>query len=84
MAEFVEALPPFLKAIVPQAAGGLCSREAARSVSTYFAAHAAAVPGHERTLAQTIEGIDQCVALRERGAGALTKAVAIAAQRRSE
>ena len=81
LTEVVRAFPPFLKGTIAQAAGGLCTTEAAKSVSAYFAANAAEFPGHERTLAQTVEGINQCVALRTRDAGALTKAVAVAAQR---
>ena len=81
LTEVVKAIPPFLKGTIAQGAGGLCTTEAAKSVSTYFAANAAEFPGHERTLAHTVEGINQRVAWRARNAGALTKAVAVAAQR---
>lgn len=76
LTDVVKAFPPFLKGTIPQAASGLCTTDAASKVSAYFAANTAEFPGHERTLAQVVEAINQCAALHARDAGALSKAVA--------
>jgi len=60
--------------VVPQLGATFCSRPRAGEWRAFVAAHAAALPGHERGLAQAIESIELCAALREANAEALAQA----------
>lgn len=60
--------------VVPQLGAAFCSRPRAGEWREFVESHAAALPGYERGLAQTIEGIELCAALREANAEPLAKA----------
>ena len=53
---------------LPFVATGFCDRAGRDQVQQFFAAPAHQRPGSARTLAQALEGIDQCVRLRARAA----------------
>jgi len=48
---------------VPRYAGGFCGTQKADEVEVFFKSKADIIPGYERSLAQTLEGIQLCVAL---------------------
>ncbi len=59
----------------PEFANALCTIEDRKALTDLFTANAAKAPGHERTLAQTVEQIDRCVALRAAKSGELGSAM---------
>ena len=48
---------------VPRYAGGFCGTQKADEVEVFFKSKADIIPGYERSLAQTLEGIQLCAAL---------------------
>jgi alanyl aminopeptidase len=62
------AMPAFAafdgRSLLAYAAGGFCSDEGGKDVQAFFAERSAKVPGGARILAQVVEGIGQCAALR--------------------
>jgi alanyl aminopeptidase len=74
LASMSQRFPPFIRGTVPQLASGLCSQAAADRVQTYFTTNAASFPDYERSLAQALERIAHCTALRARDNGALLAA----------
>lgn len=59
-----QRLPPFMRRRLIAAAGNLGTAEARQQIAEFFAAHP--VEAAERTLQQTLEGLDLLVAFRER------------------
>ncbi|WP_169331868.1 M1 family metallopeptidase [Robiginitomaculum antarcticum] len=53
-----------------------CSVEAASAATTFFTSKAAIIPGYERSLAQTVERIELCAALKEAKAEEMAQALA--------
>lgn len=64
---FTAQLPPFALRNLPRLADGFCSQPEAREVEDYFRPLVATWPGAARSLAETVEGIELCAALREKG-----------------
>lgn len=60
---------------MPGFAGGFCSAERRDEVQAFFTDNAALIPGYERSLAQTVERIELCAALKEAKAEELTAAL---------
>ncbi|MEE9271721.1 MAG: M1 family metallopeptidase [Robiginitomaculum sp.] len=58
-----------------RAASGFCSAEKAKEVETFFKSKANLIPGYERALAQTLEGINLCAAFKAKQANDLVKAL---------
>jgi len=80
---YAQNLPRILQLIpeqwqrrTPEAAAVFCSAQQAQALQQLFARHGDLAPGHERALAQTLESIQLCAALRK----ALTAPNAVAAQ----
>lgn len=62
-------VPDVRKGRMPSAGSNFCSLDRREEVKDFIEANAATIPGYERSLAQTIEGIELCAALRdEKGA----------------
>jgi len=61
---------------VPAFGGSFCSTDRADEWQDFILSHAEKLPGYERTLAQTTEGIRLCAALREANAEELVAAFA--------
>jgi hypothetical protein len=61
---------------VPAFGGSFCSTARADEWQSFILSHADKLPGYERTLAQTTEGIRLCAALREANADELVAAFA--------
>jgi hypothetical protein len=59
-----QRLPPFMRRRLIAAAGNLGTAEARQQIAEFFTAHP--VEAAERTLQQTLEGLDLLVAFRER------------------
>ena len=59
---------------VPAFAGGFCSAQRAEDWGVFIRSHADKMPGYERSLAQTVERIQLCAALRQAKADELTTA----------
>ncbi len=59
----------------PQFANALCTGDDRKALADLFAANAAKAPGYERSLAQALEEIDRCVALRAAKSGELGSAM---------
>ena len=57
-------VPDVRKGRIPSIASGFCSREHRDDVNTFFTENAAVIPGYERSLAQTLESIELCAALK--------------------
>ncbi len=64
----------FRSSIVPALGGSFCSKDRAEEWSAFVRSHASLIPGYERGLAQTVEGIRLCAALREARAAQLIAA----------
>jgi alanyl aminopeptidase len=85
--ERLRGLSASLSANYPILARNLCTAEGRADVQAFVAANAKKMDGHEATLAQTVDEIDHCVALRA-GQGApladalKAKGTAVAARRR--
>ena len=64
--EFVESrVLDVRKGGVPGYARGFCSKERASEVESFFESKAELIPGYERSLAQTLESINLCAALKQ-------------------
>jgi len=50
---------------MPGFAGGFCSLQRRNEVETFFNQHAGIIPGYERSLKQTLERIQLCIALKK-------------------
>jgi len=66
----------FRSRTVPGFGGSFCSADRADEWRDFIEAHADSLPGYQRSLAQTIEGIRLCAALREANADELVEAFA--------
>ena len=60
---------------MPGFGGGFCSLERRDEVKAFFESQADIIPGYERSLAQTVERIELCAALKEAKAEELTEAL---------
>lgn len=76
-AEVVIAITPetFRSVSIPSFGQSFCSDEQADDLSRFVKSHADALPGHERSLAQTQEQISLCTVLRESVADDLFTAI---------
>jgi len=68
-------VPDVRKGGMPGTAGGFCSLDRRDEAKAFFTEHAAAIPGYERSLAQTLERIELCAALKDSKAEELTAAL---------
>lgn len=68
-------VPDVRRGRAPLAAGGFCSQEKRDDVRDFYAENAAIIPGYERSLAQVIETIELCTALKEAQADSLRAAL---------
>ena len=64
----------FRSAIVPALGRAFCSNELADEWQAFVKSHAALIPGYERSLAQAVERIQLCAALRQASAASLIAA----------
>jgi len=60
---------------LPGAGGNFCSLERRDEVRSFVKQNAALMPGYERSLLQTLEGIELCAALKEAKAEDLAAAL---------
>jgi alanyl aminopeptidase len=74
--EAIIAMVPesFRSNVVPGLGGAFCSDERADEWQRFVTSHADELPGYERDLAQTIEGIQLCAALKQANAADLVAA----------
>lgn len=70
---YLNIIPRQRKRFTPGLASAMCSLEARDDLVALFETHGAQVPGHERSLTQTVERIELCAAL-EAAKGAETRA----------
>ncbi|MEP1230617.1 MAG: M1 family metallopeptidase [Litorimonas sp.] len=68
-------VPDVRKGSMPGLASGFCSKARRDEVETFFEANAATIPGYERSLAQVIESIELCTALKDAKAAELDAAL---------
>lgn len=66
--QVVARLPEQWRRNTPHLASGFCDREKLAQLQQLFSSHGQLAPGHQRSLAQTEERIQLCMALKERGA----------------
>ncbi len=71
----VAKVPDVRRGRAPLAAGGFCSSEKRDEVEAFFTENAAITPGYERSLAQTLEGIELCAALKAEQGASLVRAL---------
>ncbi|MGE0031254.1 MAG: M1 family aminopeptidase [Steroidobacteraceae bacterium] len=64
----------FRSAIVPALGGAFCSNELAEEWQAFVKSHASLIPGYERRLAQAVESIQLCAALKQASAASLIAA----------
>ena len=64
----------FRSAVVPALGGAFCSSERADEWQAFVSSHASLIPGYERRLAQAIESIHLCAALKQASAASLIAA----------
>jgi len=77
-ATFVERKVPDVRlGGMPGFGGGFCSTDRRDEVKAFFVSQAGIIPGYERSLAQTVERIELCAALKEAKAEELTAALKI-------
>ena len=67
--------PDVRKSALPGFARGFCSFDKRDQVASFFKAQADKIPGYERSLAQTLEGISLCAAFREAKGAELSQAL---------
>lgn len=72
---FTAQLPPFALRNLPRLADGFCSKAEAAEVEGYFRPLVATWPGAARSLAETVEGIELCAALRDARQEEITRAL---------
>ena len=68
-------VPDVRKGGMPGAGGSFCSLDRRNEVETFFTENADVIPGYERSLAQTLESIELCAALKEAKADELVAAL---------
>jgi len=68
-------VPDVRKGNMPGIAGGFCSKDRRDEAERFFEANAAVIPGYERSLAQVIERIELCTALKDAKAAELEAAL---------
>jgi len=68
-------VPDVRKGGMPATAGEFCSLERRDEAKAFFEKHADVIPGYERSLAQTVERIELCAALKKEKAAELTAAL---------
>jgi len=68
-------VPDVRKGNMPGLAGGFCSKERRDEAESFFEANASVIPGYERSLAQVIESIELCTALKDAKAAELGQAL---------
>lgn len=73
--DFTAQLPPFALRNLPRLADGFCSKAEAAEVEGYFRPLVATWPGAARSLAETVEGIELCAALRDARQEEITRAL---------
>lgn len=73
--DFTAQLPPFALRNLPRLADGFCSKAEAAEVEGYFRPLVATWPGASRSLAETVEGIELCAALRDARQEEITRAL---------
>ena len=66
----------FRSSIVPALGAAFCSRDRAAEWQQFVNSHAEKLPGHERVLAQAVESIELCAALKQASASSLVAALA--------
>jgi len=71
----VRKVPDVRRGGAPSIAGGFCSAEKRDEVREFFTAKADIIPGYERSLAQAIERIELCTALKEQQGPSLADAL---------
>lgn len=64
----------FRSAIVPAMGGAFCSNDLADEWQAFVRLHASLIPGYERSLAQAVESIRLCAALKQASAASLIAA----------
>ncbi|VAV96809.1 Membrane alanine aminopeptidase N [hydrothermal vent metagenome] len=69
-------MPDVRKSAAPNFGRGFCDADKAQAVQTFFTANADKIPGYERPLAQTLEGIALCAAFKKAKAKELADALA--------
>lgn len=75
--QFVNSrVPDVRKGRMPGIAGSFCSLEKRDEAKQFFTYNAKVIPGYERSLAQTLESIELCAALKEAKAEQTAKALA--------
>ncbi|HFB55408.1 MAG TPA: hypothetical protein ENJ46_05735, partial [Hellea balneolensis] len=60
---------------MPRFAGGFCSAQRAQEAEAFFTSKASLIPGYERSLAQTMEALNLCVAKKDAKAAELAEAL---------
>ncbi|MGH8249257.1 MAG: hypothetical protein ACREVI_00950 [Steroidobacteraceae bacterium] len=71
-AAIIGLIPEFFRAqAVPAMGNAFCSDARAGEWAAFVESHAAELPGYERELAQALEGIRLCAALRQASAASL-------------
>jgi len=68
-------VPDVRKGNMPGLAGGFCSKTRRDEAEKFFEANAAVIPGYERSLAQVIERIELCTALKDAKSAELAAAL---------
>jgi len=58
-------VPDVRKGTMPELAGGFCSKDKRDEAASFFESKADVIPGYERSLAQVIERIELCAALKD-------------------
>jgi aminopeptidase N len=71
----VRKVPDVRRGGAPSIAGGFCSAEKRDETRAFFTAKADIIPGYERSLAQAIERIELCTALKEQQGASLAAAL---------
>lgn len=71
----VRKVPDVRRGGAPSIAGGFCSAEKRDEAREFFTAKADVIPGYERSLAQAIERIELCTALKEQQGPSLVAAL---------
>jgi alanyl aminopeptidase len=75
-AEIIEMIPAaFRSRVLPGLGGSFCSHDRADEWEAFVVSNAEAIPGYERTLAQSLESVRLCAGLKEAKAGELLAAL---------
>ncbi len=73
LADFIKRIPTWRQGAVVNIGAGFCDREHARALKTFFADKVAHLEGGPRELAQTVERIELCAALKQAKGGELAR-----------